>query len=110
MSSHTTHHQDFKEIVFKKKTEKKTNAPQIEISKKDKLLNSDELPTLKTFGKENAMILQQARLAMKLTQDSLAKSICEQKNLINQYETGNIIPDQKVLNKLRKRLNIKFKN
>jgi len=82
----------------------------IEISKKDKLLNSDDLPVLKTFGKENAKMMQQARVAMKLTQDSLAKSICEQKNIINQYEIGNIVPDQKVLNKLRKRLNIKFKN
>ena len=82
----------------------------MEISKKDKLLNSDDLPVLKTFGKENAKMMQQARVAMKLTQDSLAKSICEQKNIINQYEIGNIVPDQKVLNKLRKRLNIKFKN
>jgi len=103
-------HQDFKEIIFKKNTEKKTNHQQIEISKKDKLLNSDDLPVLKTFGKENAKMMQQARVAMKLTQDSLAKSICEQKNIINQYEIGNIVPDQKVLNKLRKRLNIKFKN
>ena len=76
MSSYIAPHQDFKEIVFKKNQEKKTYSPQIEVSKKDKILNSDELPTLKTFGKENAMILQQARLAMKLTQDSLAKSIC----------------------------------
>ena len=29
-------HQDFKEIIFKKNTEKKTNHQQIEISKKDK--------------------------------------------------------------------------
>jgi putative transcription factor len=110
MSSHITSHQDFKEIIFKKNTEKRTNHQQIEISKKDKLLNSDDLPVLKTFGKENAKMMQQARVAMKLTQDSLAKSICEQKNIINQYEIGNIVPDQKVLNKLRKRLNIKFKN
>lgn len=103
-------HQDFTEIIFKKNTVKKTNHQQIEISKKDKLLNSDDLPVLKTFGKENAKMMQQARVAMKLTQDSLAKSICEQKNIINQYEIGNIVPDQKVLNKLRKRLNIKFKN
>jgi len=110
MSSHITSHQDFKEIIFQKNTEKRTNHQQIEISKKDKLLNSDDLPVLKTFGKENAKMMQQARVAMKLTQDSLAKSICEQKNIINQYEIGNIVPDQKVLNKLRKRLNIKFKN
>ena len=73
-------------------------------------MSSDDNPVLDKFGKQNALLLQQTRLGLKMTQDMLAKSICEQKNLINQYETGNIVPDKKVLNKLRKRLNIKFKN
>jgi len=107
-------HQDFKEIILKNPSSQKnrviSSQPSVVISKVQKqLLNDDEEgPKLKTFGKENGKLLQSARMARKLTQEQLANQINERKNLINSYEVGNIVPDHKLLNKLRRVLNIKF--
>jgi putative transcription factor len=100
-------HQDWKDVVFKK-PEKKQKKPHFEKSKIQKQLEEDDIPKLKNFGKDNGKLLQQARMIQKLTQEQLAKDINEQKNLINQYESGNIIPDNKVVSKLQRKLNIKF--
>ena len=102
-------HQDFNQIVFIKNKRIQNDNPKIEVSKKQKLLNDNDVHTLKLFGKENGKLLQSARLNAKLTQEQLANQIHEKKNLINSYENGNIVPDNKVLNKLRNKLNIKFK-
>ena len=107
-------HQDFKEIILVNPSSKKNkivpSQPSVVISKLEKqLLNDDEEgPKLKTFGKENGKLLQSARTAKRLTQEQLANQINEKKNVINMYEVGNIVPDNKILNKLRKALNIKF--
>lgn len=100
-------HQDWKEVVFKKPQPKKSHTL-FEIPKKQKLLEQDDIPVLKTFGIDNGKLLQQARMGKKLTQEQLAKDINEQKNIINQYETGKIIPDNKIVSKLQKKLNVKF--
>ena len=108
-------HQDFKEIIIRNPSSQKnkviSSQPSVVISKVQKqLLNDDgeESPKLKTFGKENGKLLQSARTARKLTQEQLANQINEKKNVINSYEVGNIVPDNKILNKLRRVLNIKF--
>lgn len=103
-------HQDFKQIVFTKNTKKneQSRQPSVVISKTQKQLLDDDVPQLKKFGTENGKILQAARLGKKLTQEQLANQINERKNIINQYETGNVVPDNKIVNKLRKILNVKF--
>nr|QOI90473.1 hypothetical protein HWQ62_00337 [Pyramimonas orientalis virus] len=102
-------HQDFKEIVFSTKKPEPRAGSRIEISKLQKeLLNDEDIPKLKTFGKENGKLLQSARLGKKLNQEQLGNQINERKNVINLYETGNVIPDNKILNKFRKILNVKF--
>lgn len=108
MNADLVNNPDFKEIVIQKKTKFVNTQPRIEVSKQDKLLNSDEQPVLKTFGKENARTLQNGRLAKKLTQKDLANKINESQKTINLYEQGNIVPENKILQKLRKELNIKF--
>ena len=81
----------------------------MEISKQQKeLLNNEDIPKLKIFGKENGTILRNARTAKNLTQEQLANQINERRNVINQYEIGTLVADNKVLNKLRKILNVKF--
>lgn len=106
-------HQDFKEIIIRNpSTQKNKNVssqPSVVISKLQKqLLNDDEVPKIKTFGKDNGKIIQNARTSRKMTQEQLANQINEKKNVINSYEIGNIVPDNKILNKLRRVLNIKF--
>ena len=102
-------HQDFKEIVFTKKKETKSHNPSVIVSKTDRQLLDDDVPQLKKFGTENGRIIQTARLAKKWTQDQLASQINERKNIVNQYETGNVVPDHKIVNKLRRVLNVKIK-
>lgn len=102
-------HQDFDQIVFKKNKKLHNDQPKFEMSKKQKLLNENDVHALKTFGRENGKLLQMARLHSNLTQEQLANQINEKKNVINAYENGNVVPDNKVLNKLRNKLNIKFK-
>ena len=108
MNADLVNNPDFKEIVIQKKKKSINTQPKIEISKKDKLLNSDEQQPLKTFGKDNAKILQSGRTAKKLTQKDLANRINESPKTINLYEQGNIIPENRILQKLRKELNVKF--
>lgn len=109
MYSHSINNPDFKEIVIGKQTSKISNkVPKIEISKLDKMLNQDDQPVLKMFGSENARTLQNARLGRKLKQKELANRINESEKVINAYEQGKVVPDPKVLNKLRKELGIKF--
>ena len=103
-------HQDFTEIVFRKNKRLPNDGPKIEVSKKQKILDDcNDVHALKLFGRENGKLLQSARLNAKLTQEQLANQIHEKKKVINSYENGNIVPDNKVLNKLRNKLNIKFK-
>lgn len=85
-----------------------STVPKVVISKVDKLLMDDDVPQVKKFGTENGKIVQNARLSKNWTQEQLANQINERKNVINQYETGNVVPDQKIVSKLRKVLNVKF--
>lgn len=109
-------HQDFKEIVFRNVGGKNggsssATTPKVVVSKLQKELMQEEgeVPKLKMFGKDNAKTLRTARAMKNLTQEQLANQINEKKLIINQYETGNVVPDQRILSKLRKVLNVKFK-
>lgn len=103
-------HPDFKQIIFTKNTGKKNEnqGSKIVISKVDKELMNDDVPQIKRFGRENGKIIQNARMAKKWTQDQLAQQINERKNVVNEYENGNVVPDNKVVNKLRRVLNVKL--
>lgn len=53
--------------------------------------------------------IQKARTAKKLTQKQLATMINERQDVIQSYENGKAIPNQQVLNKLRRALGIRLK-
>jgi len=50
--------------------------------------------------------LMRGRLAKKMSQEDLAKAINVKKTIIIDYEKGTIIPEQSIISKLRKVLNI----
>lgn len=109
------HHQDFKEVVFTKAGKGGNKGgggggsyAGMSKEKKALLYDFEETPTVKRFGSENGKLLQAARLAKQLTQDQLAHQINERKQVVNQYEQGNVVPDQKIVAKLRRCLNVKF--
>lgn len=52
--------------------------------------------------------IQTARMAQKLTQKQLAQKINVTANIIQSYENGTAVPDNQVLQKLRRALNTKL--
>ena len=53
-------------------------------------------------------VIQQARQAMNLNQEELARKLNERKSIINKLETKSIKPDNKLIRKLEKALNIEL--
>ena len=111
--------QDFKQVILRRNNGSKpgntgggSGGVRVEITKQQKALladDDDNTPKVKHFGSENAKILQSARLAKQMTQQQLANSINEKPQIINAYENGGkVVPDNKILQKLRRVLNIKF--
>ena len=110
--------QDFKQVILRKNNGSKpsgnggSGGVRVEITKQQKALlvdDDDNTPKVKYFGSENAKILQSARLAKQMSQQQLANSINEKPQVINAYENGGkVVPDNKILQKLRRVLNIKF--
>lgn len=52
--------------------------------------------------------IQTSRMALKLTQKELAQKINVNPNIIQQYENGKAVPDNQILQKLRRVLNTKL--
>ena len=100
-------HQDINDVVWKKN--KKPTTKSSGISKNKKLEDdNEELKVDKvSFSLKNA--IRDARIAKKLTQKQLAQMINEKADVIQNYENGKAIPDQRLLNKLRRILNAKLK-
>ena len=61
-----------------------------------------------TVSHEFKTALQQARLAKKMTQSSLATAINEKSSVINEYESGKAIPNGAIINKLNKALGVRL--
>ena len=53
--------------------------------------------------------IQQARIAKKMTQSDLAKAINELPKVVQSYENGKAIPDNKVLGKIERALGAKLR-
>ena len=111
--SHHRGAQDFKQVVFTKTTKGSSgggggNYAGLSNEKKALLYDFEETGGLKRFGAGNAKIVQAGRLAKGLTQEQLANQINERKLVVNQYEQGNVVPDIKILAKLRRCLSVKF--
>ncbi len=59
-----------------------------------------------TVNRNLSASIQQARLAKKMTQAQLATAINERAQIIQQYESGQAIPNPQILNKLDRALGI----
>lgn len=74
-----------------------------------KLDNSDEAFAHKKVSSDLKKAIQQARIAKKMTQSDLAKAICELPKVVQSYENGKAIPDNKVLGKIERALGVKLR-
>jgi ribosome-binding protein aMBF1 (putative translation factor) len=101
--------QDWKTVVLRKKSPSQSNRIQVDPTLKKIINLESEDPTApKKLGKDCAQQIQKARCTLKLKQEDLAKKINVKANIIKEYETGNVVPDRGILNKLNRALNIKI--
>ena len=101
--------QDWTPIVLRKKVNpEKVNRP--EVSKEIKM-EREEIGTHEKVTMSLAKTIQQARVARGYkTQKELANAVGVKVDIIGGYESGKIIPDNTVLQKLRRVLGVKLKN
>jgi|SRR5210317_1749136 putative transcription factor len=104
-------HQDWNPVVIHGKSAKSqtlTARPHREVTKEQKL-DQTELGTHKKVGLTMAKTIQNGRIAKGFkTQKDLAVAIGVPANIINSYESGKAIPDNAILQKLRRVLGVKL--
>ena len=105
-------YQDWNPVIIHGKSvgmKSSTPQPHYEVTKIQKL-DRTELGTHEKVSLSMAKTIQQARIAKGFkTQKDLAVVIGIPVNIINAYESGKAIPDNAILQKLRKVLGVKLK-
>ena len=96
------------ESIVLRKDKKQEPVKHVEGFKKKTVLYSDEPEAPKVISLSAAKQIQNARAAQKMTQEQLAQKICVKKNIIQDYESGKVVPDRTILNRLNRALNIKI--
>ena len=103
-------HQDWNPVVIHgaKQNVSRPVRPHREVTKEQKL-DQTELGTHKKVGLTMAKAIQNGRIAKGFkTQKDLAVAIGVPANIINSYESGKAIPDNAILQKLRRVLGVKL--
>ena len=105
--------QDWNTVVIKGKSSpshlKPSNKPHYQKTKEQKMLEESEAGSHETVSVSIAKTIQQARIARGYkTQKDLAQALNVPPNIINQYECGKAIPDNGIMQKLRKILQVKL--
>jgi putative transcription factor len=85
-------------VVVKKESSNKQKSP----DNLSKIAKTETAEPIQRVGVELSKKIQQARVSKGLTQEQLANKINEQKSVINSYESGKAIPDNRILIKLEK--------
>ena len=105
--------QDWNTVVIKGKSSPSqlnvSNKPQFQKTKEQKLSEKTEPESHTTVSVSIGKTIQQARIAKGYkTQKDLAKALNIPPNVINQYECGKAIPDNAIMQKLRRILQVKL--
>ena len=102
-------HQDWNDVVFKKSSSKQKQ-PHFDLTKEQKLDNENENLCHNMVGLSLGKQIQQARIAKGYkTQKDLAVVINSKPDIIASYENGKAIPDNNILQKLRRVLKVQLK-
>lgn len=92
-------HQDWKPVVLYKNNTSIVNDKRKKLTKFQEL-DSDEPPVPKQIERKISTEIAQKRNAKGLTQKKLANQLNLQPSLINDYESGKVIPDKGILRKI----------
>lgn len=99
--------QDWTPLILRKDAPKKQIQHTPGFKKQQNIL-SDDPDAPKTLGRETGQQILHARNAKGLTQVELARQLNLQSNLIRDYETGNVVPDKRILRLIGQKLAIKI--
>lgn len=103
-------HQDFKEVVFKKQSTSKKQNNYFELSKDQKLDNDSDNLSHSNVGLSLGKQIRKARIDKGYkTQLELANCVNVRADIISSYENGRAIPDNAILQRLRRVLNTQLK-
>ena len=101
-------HQDWKPVVIRG-VKQNVPSPHREVTKAQKL-DQTEIGIHEKVSLSMSKTIQQARIAKGFkTQKDLAVAVGVPANIINSYESGKAIPDNTVLQKLRKVLGVRLR-
>ena len=95
--------QDWEPVVLKK-TIKNNNKPDKKINNTDDM----DYEIKPTVSLSNSLLIQKSRTEKKMSQKELAQKLNIDSKIIQLYECGKAIPDNKLMIKLEKILNIKL--
>lgn len=102
-------HQNWEQVVFRKNDTKNKTTPHYERSKTQQLDQETEKLNHEKVGGSLGKTIQNARTANGYnTQKELANAINVDVKTISEYESGKAIPDNKILQKLRRVLKTKL--
>lgn len=99
--------QDWETRVLRK-SDKSSRPSKPSKSSKPVIKEEPEVFTHKEITHSFKVSLMRARQAKKLTQKQLADQINVKHSVINDYESGKIVPDGNIINKLNRALGIKL--
>ena len=103
-----TSYQNWEPVIFKNKVEK-TKHTNYEISNETKIMNDYETLNHEKVSMTLAKMIQKARIAKGYkTQKEFAQMLNLKPDIVNSYENGKAIPDNHVLQKMRRILNVKL--
>ncbi len=107
--NHSASHQDWEPVVLKKP------AHIVPGTKKGlgggggpKLLQEGDEFKLPKIGNNLKVAIMQARVAKKMSQKDFAQKLGVSVDIVNKYESGRIVPDNKFIAKMEKTLGVKL--
>lgn len=112
-------HQDWKPVILRKNntkhvkkketvlSNKKSNSNMLNNNLNLKKLDVDDVKPPEHVSKSIGKEIQQARCAIKMTQQDLANKLCVKKNIINDLESGKMLNNKVFIRKVKNILGIK---
>ncbi|MCD6275734.1 MAG: TIGR00270 family protein [Thermoplasmata archaeon] len=79
------------------------------VERKRRRRGRDYLDEEEVLIEDYPRVIREARERLRMTQEELAKKILEKRTVISKLERGEMRPDEKLIKKLEKALNIKLK-
>jgi len=97
-----------KQVTKQANEQKKKAAPKPKVSKNQKVEEEQKDFHHASVGRDFTVALQRARMAKKWSQKDLAQRLNVKQSVINEYESGKVIPDSALIAKMNRMLGCKL--